>query len=61
MEEEEKMIKVLVDKKQSPTLLYIIIHYTTFRFTDDKATWSIYEQFLWGPALLISPALHEVS
>ncbi|KAJ7325169.1 hypothetical protein JRQ81_018189 [Phrynocephalus forsythii] len=28
-------------------------------FTDDKTTWSIYEQFLWGPALLISPALHE--
>uniref|UniRef100_A0A8C6XI99 P-type domain-containing protein n=1 Tax=Naja naja TaxID=35670 RepID=A0A8C6XI99_NAJNA len=28
-------------------------------FTDDKATWSIHEQFLWGPALLISPALHE--
>ncbi|XP_026522804.1 sucrase-isomaltase, intestinal [Notechis scutatus] len=28
-------------------------------FTDDKATWSIHEQFLWGPVLLISPALHE--
>ncbi|XP_072852258.2 sucrase-isomaltase, intestinal isoform X2 [Pogona vitticeps] len=28
-------------------------------FTDDKTTWEIYEQFLWGPALLISPVLHE--
>ncbi|KAM6442830.1 sucrase-isomaltase, intestinal [Liasis olivaceus] len=28
-------------------------------FTDDKETWSIQEQFLWGPALLISPALYE--
>nr|XP_016847510.1 PREDICTED: sucrase-isomaltase, intestinal [Anolis carolinensis] len=27
-------------------------------FVDDKVTWEIYEQFLWGPALLISPALH---
>ncbi|XP_062988083.1 sucrase-isomaltase, intestinal [Elgaria multicarinata webbii] len=27
-------------------------------FTDDKNTWVIHEQFLWGPALLISPALH---
>ncbi|KAL3992154.1 werner syndrome ATP-dependent helicase [Sarotherodon galilaeus] len=26
-------------------------------FVDDKATWEIYRQFLWGPALLISPAL----
>uniref|UniRef100_A0A803TT01 P-type domain-containing protein n=1 Tax=Anolis carolinensis TaxID=28377 RepID=A0A803TT01_ANOCA len=29
-------------------------------FVDDKVTWEIYEQFLWGPALLISPALHPV-
>ncbi|XP_005931267.1 maltase-glucoamylase, intestinal [Haplochromis burtoni] len=26
-------------------------------FVDDKSTWEIYKQFLWGPALLISPAL----
>uniref|UniRef100_A0A3Q2V8W7 alpha-glucosidase n=1 Tax=Haplochromis burtoni TaxID=8153 RepID=A0A3Q2V8W7_HAPBU len=26
-------------------------------FVDDKTTWEIYRQFLWGPALLISPAL----
>uniref|UniRef100_A0A669BLK2 alpha-glucosidase n=1 Tax=Oreochromis niloticus TaxID=8128 RepID=A0A669BLK2_ORENI len=26
-------------------------------FVDDKTTWEIYKQFLWGPALLISPAL----
>ncbi|XP_040043098.2 sucrase-isomaltase, intestinal [Gasterosteus aculeatus] len=26
-------------------------------FVNDKATWDIYKQFLWGPALLITPAL----
>ncbi|XP_014841756.1 PREDICTED: sucrase-isomaltase, intestinal-like isoform X2 [Poecilia mexicana] len=26
-------------------------------FVKDKATWDIYKQFLWGPALLITPAL----
>ncbi|KAM8854558.1 sucrase-isomaltase, intestinal [Synchiropus picturatus] len=26
-------------------------------FTDDQRTWDIYRQFLWGPALLITPAL----
>lgn len=26
-------------------------------FVDEKATWDIHRQFLWGPALLISPAL----
>ncbi|XP_061493207.1 sucrase-isomaltase, intestinal [Rhineura floridana] len=28
-------------------------------FTDDTKTWKIHEQFLWGPALLISPVLHK--
>uniref|UniRef100_A0A8D0L7P9 P-type domain-containing protein n=1 Tax=Sphenodon punctatus TaxID=8508 RepID=A0A8D0L7P9_SPHPU len=28
-------------------------------FVDDKTTWDIYKQFLWGPALLISPVLDE--
>ncbi|XP_054838775.1 sucrase-isomaltase, intestinal [Eublepharis macularius] len=28
-------------------------------FTDDQQTWGISEQFLWGPALLISPVLKE--
>ncbi|XP_034161045.2 sucrase-isomaltase, intestinal [Pangasianodon hypophthalmus] len=28
-------------------------------FVDDKETWDIYKQFLWGPALLISPALDQ--
>ncbi|XP_043926668.1 maltase-glucoamylase, intestinal-like [Protopterus annectens] len=28
-------------------------------FTEDRGTWNIYKQFLWGPALLISPALDE--
>ncbi|XP_047450351.1 sucrase-isomaltase, intestinal [Mugil cephalus] len=26
-------------------------------FVNDKKTWDVYKQFLWGPALLISPAL----
>ncbi|NXA42051.1 MGA protein, partial [Eudromia elegans] len=26
-------------------------------FVEDKTTWEIYKQFLWGPALLISPVL----
>ncbi|XP_060780036.1 sucrase-isomaltase, intestinal isoform X2 [Neoarius graeffei] len=28
-------------------------------FVNDYATWDIYKQFLWGPALLISPALDK--
>ncbi|XP_049925950.1 sucrase-isomaltase, intestinal [Epinephelus moara] len=28
-------------------------------FVDDKTTWDIYKQFLWGPALLITPALDQ--
>ncbi|XP_054254507.1 maltase-glucoamylase-like isoform X2 [Indicator indicator] len=28
-------------------------------FVEDKATWDIYRQFLWGPALLISPVLEQ--
>lgn len=28
-------------------------------FVDDRETWDIYKQFLWGPALLISPVLDE--
>ncbi|XP_071998992.1 sucrase-isomaltase, intestinal [Engystomops pustulosus] len=28
-------------------------------FTEDKKTWDVYEQFLWGPALMISPALRQ--
>ncbi|XP_075268397.1 maltase-glucoamylase isoform X1 [Opisthocomus hoazin] len=28
-------------------------------FVEDKMTWEIYEQFLWGPALLISPVLKQ--
>ncbi|KAM6201839.1 putative maltase-glucoamylase 2 [Rhynchocyon petersi] len=28
-------------------------------FYQDPATWDVYEQFLWGPALLIIPVLHE--
>lgn len=30
------------------------------RFADDKVTWEIDRQFLWGPSLLISPVLEEV-
>ncbi|KAH0624124.1 hypothetical protein JD844_007538 [Phrynosoma platyrhinos] len=28
-------------------------------FVNEKATWDIYKQFLWGPALMISPVLDE--
>nr|XP_056706356.1 sucrase-isomaltase, intestinal [Euleptes europaea] len=28
-------------------------------FTNDQKTWDIYKQFLWGPALLVSPVLEE--
>ncbi|XP_056421060.1 sucrase-isomaltase, intestinal isoform X1 [Hyla sarda] len=28
-------------------------------FANDKATWDVYEQFLWGPAFMISPALRQ--
>uniref|UniRef100_A0A1A8MEA5 Sucrase-isomaltase (Alpha-glucosidase) n=2 Tax=Nothobranchius pienaari TaxID=704102 RepID=A0A1A8MEA5_9TELE len=28
-------------------------------FVNDKTTWDIYKQFLWGPALLITPALDK--
>ncbi|NWR66177.1 MGA protein, partial [Bucorvus abyssinicus] len=29
------------------------------RFVEDRTTWEIYRQFLWGPALLISPVLDQ--
>ncbi|KAF5914482.1 hypothetical protein HPG69_016433 [Diceros bicornis minor] len=29
------------------------------RFYQDPATWEVYEQFLWGPGLLITPVLYE--
>uniref|UniRef100_G1KU70 P-type domain-containing protein n=1 Tax=Anolis carolinensis TaxID=28377 RepID=G1KU70_ANOCA len=29
-------------------------------FPNDKTTWDIYKQFLWGPALMISPVLDQV-
>uniref|UniRef100_A0A3Q3A333 alpha-glucosidase n=1 Tax=Kryptolebias marmoratus TaxID=37003 RepID=A0A3Q3A333_KRYMA len=29
-------------------------------FVKDKTTWDIFKQFLWGPALLITPVLEEV-
>uniref|UniRef100_A0A7N6ALI3 alpha-glucosidase n=1 Tax=Anabas testudineus TaxID=64144 RepID=A0A7N6ALI3_ANATE len=29
-------------------------------FVTDRSTWDVYKQFLWGPALLISPALDMV-
>ncbi|KAM4742529.1 sucrase-isomaltase, intestinal [Anableps anableps] len=35
------------------TVIRPVLH----EFVKDKATWDIYKQFLWGPALLITPAL----
>lgn len=37
--------------------LWLSIH----RFVEDRETWNIDAQFLWGPALLISPVLKLVS
>ena len=31
------------------------------RFYEDSNTWDVYQQFLWGPGLLITPVLDEVS
>jgi len=31
-----------------------------FRFYSDEATWDIDQQFLWGPALLITPVMDPV-
>ncbi|NXK88246.1 MGA protein, partial [Formicarius rufipectus] len=28
-------------------------------FVEDRVTWDVYEQFLWGPALLISPVMQK--
>ncbi|EMP39847.1 Maltase-glucoamylase, intestinal [Chelonia mydas] len=30
-------------------------------FVEDKKTWDVYKQFLWGPALLISPVLENAT
>uniref|UniRef100_A0A674JV52 Maltase n=1 Tax=Terrapene triunguis TaxID=2587831 RepID=A0A674JV52_9SAUR len=30
-------------------------------FVEDKETWDVYKQFLWGPALLISPVLENAT
>ncbi|NWI99491.1 MGA protein, partial [Crypturellus undulatus] len=35
------------------TVIRPVLH----EFVEDRTTWEIYEQFLWGPALLISPVL----
>ncbi|XP_049339266.1 sucrase-isomaltase, intestinal [Astyanax mexicanus] len=38
---------------EGSTVIRPLLH----EFVDDKKTWDIHRQFLWGPALLISPAL----
>ncbi|CAN9511486.1 unnamed protein product [Ophioblennius macclurei] len=40
---------------EGSTVIRPLLH----EFVDDRATWDIYKQFLWGPALLISPALDK--
>ncbi|XP_076219713.1 sucrase-isomaltase, intestinal-like [Aptenodytes patagonicus] len=42
-----------VDPEGSAALLLLC------RFVRDKTTWEIHRQFLWGPALLVSPALDQ--
>ncbi|KAK2538509.1 maltase-glucoamylase [Columba guinea] len=37
------------------TVIRPVLH----EFVEDRTTWEIYEQFLWGPALLISPVMQE--
>ncbi|NXE53142.1 MGA protein, partial [Casuarius casuarius] len=37
------------------TVIRPVLH----EFVEDRTTWEIYKQFLWGPALLISPVLEE--
>ncbi|NWH25903.1 MGA protein, partial [Grus americana] len=37
------------------TVIRPVLH----EFVEDTTTWEIYEQFLWGPALLISPVMHQ--
>uniref|UniRef100_A0A8C0F366 alpha-glucosidase n=1 Tax=Bubo bubo TaxID=30461 RepID=A0A8C0F366_BUBBB len=37
------------------TVIRPILH----EFVQDRTTWEIYEQFLWGPALLISPVMQQ--
>ncbi|XP_072551280.1 sucrase-isomaltase, intestinal [Salminus brasiliensis] len=38
---------------EGSTVIRPVLH----EFVNDKMTWDIYKQFLWGPALLITPAL----
>ncbi|NXF02875.1 MGA protein, partial [Smithornis capensis] len=40
---------------QGSTVIRPVLH----EFVEDRNTWDIYEQFLWGPALLISPVMHQ--
>ncbi|XP_069583495.1 sucrase-isomaltase, intestinal isoform X1 [Ranitomeya imitator] len=40
---------------EGSTVIRPLLH----EFTNDTETWNIYEQFLWGPAFMISPALRE--
>ncbi|XP_028650310.2 sucrase-isomaltase, intestinal [Erpetoichthys calabaricus] len=40
---------------QGSTVIRPVLH----EFFKDKTTWDIYKQFMWGPALLISPAMDE--
>ncbi|XP_068026417.1 LOW QUALITY PROTEIN: maltase-glucoamylase-like [Melanerpes formicivorus] len=37
------------------TVIRPVLH----EFVEDRETWDIYQQFLWGPALLISPVLEQ--
>ncbi|XP_066540681.1 sucrase-isomaltase, intestinal [Hoplias malabaricus] len=40
---------------EGSTVIRPLLH----EFVNDKVTWDIHKQFLWGPALLISPALDK--
>ncbi|NXA12159.1 MGA protein, partial [Sapayoa aenigma] len=40
---------------QGSTVVRPLLH----EFVEDRNTWDVYEQFLWGPALLISPVMSQ--
>ncbi|XP_075058176.1 sucrase-isomaltase, intestinal [Mixophyes fleayi] len=44
---------------EAHTLGTTVVRPLLHEFISDKVTWDIYKQFLWGPALLISPVLED--
>ena len=54
------LVKSIILYMQWVHVCQLCLHYLFFlRYPDDKGTYGIDRQFLWGPALLISPVLEE--